>query len=146
MDGTSIVGPPGPRGPPGRIEVLPSSLINMTHGFMNLSDIPELTGPPGPRGPKGDTGVPGFPGLKGEQGEKGEPGAILTGDIPLERLRGEKQQEDGPQAYASQTPGRQGKLTTRVGRRGLEVELVLGRGGALRAPSMSEGMKVPAGG
>lgn len=24
------------------------------------------------------------------QGEKGEPGAILTGDVPLERLRGEK--------------------------------------------------------
>lgn len=24
------------------------------------------------------------------QGEKGEPGAILTGDIPLERLRGQK--------------------------------------------------------
>ncbi|ELK34192.1 Collagen alpha-1(XV) chain [Myotis davidii] len=58
MDGTSIVGPPGPRGPPGRIEVLPSSLINMTHGFMNLSDIPELTGPPGP---DGMPGLPGFP-------------------------------------------------------------------------------------
>ena len=24
------------------------------------------------------------------QGEKGEPGAILTGDVPLERLRGQK--------------------------------------------------------
>ncbi|KAB1280145.1 Collagen alpha-1 chain [Camelus dromedarius] len=110
MDGASIVGPPGPRGPPGRIEVLSSSLVNITHGFMNLSDIPELVGPPvcihrcprgpegmpglpgfpGPRGPKGDTGVPGFPGLKGEQGEKGEPGAILMGDVPLERLRGKK--------------------------------------------------------
>ncbi|EPY80858.1 hypothetical protein CB1_000794021 [Camelus ferus] len=77
MDGASIVGPPGPRGPPGRIEVLSSSLVNITHGFMNLSDIPELVGPP--------VCIHRCP-----RGEKGEPGAILTGDVPLERLRGKK--------------------------------------------------------
>lgn len=31
MDGASIVGPPGPRGPPGRIEVLPS--VSIIHGY-----------------------------------------------------------------------------------------------------------------
>ena len=28
--------------------------------------------------------------FSGLQGEKGEPGAVLTGDVPLERLRGQK--------------------------------------------------------
>ncbi|XP_032492084.1 collagen alpha-1(XV) chain isoform X2 [Phocoena sinus] len=137
MDGASIVGPPGPRGLPGRIEVLSSPLINITHGFMNLSDIPELIGPPGPegmpglpgfqgpRGPKGDTGVPGFPGLKGEQGEKGEPGAILTGDIPLERLRtrkGEPGERGAPGPMGPKgPPGHKGEfgLPGRPGRPGL---------------------------
>ncbi|XP_066895876.1 collagen alpha-1(XV) chain isoform X9 [Kogia breviceps] len=125
MDGASIVGPPGPRGLPGRIEVLSTPLINITHGFMNLSDIPELVGPPGPRGPKGDTGVPGFPGLKGEQGEKGEPGAILTGDIPLERLRsrkGEPGEHGAPGPMGPKgPPGHKGEfgLPGRPGRPGL---------------------------
>lgn len=47
----------------------------------------------GPRGPL-DEAVRKRPDFterfSGLQGEKGEPGAILTGDIPLERLRGRK--------------------------------------------------------
>ena len=35
MDGASIVGPPGPRGPPGRIEVLSSvSITRSEHGYV----------------------------------------------------------------------------------------------------------------
>lgn len=55
----------------------------------------EITGV-GPRGPMEPLGKaarrrPNFIERFSElQGEKGEPGAILTGDVPLERLRGRK--------------------------------------------------------